>query len=96
MQNPRGNACDGVQFKRQGLLDHIQDARPFETQRTGDRMMTVGELRRKARRIYNNDLVPAHINQHNQRKWVRSVLRLGDRWLIAHPIERIHATQSNS
>jgi hypothetical protein len=59
-------------------------------------MMTVGELRRKARRIYNNDMVPDHINQHNQRKWVRAVLRLGDRWLIAHPIERLHANQGNT
>ena len=58
--------------------------------------MTTEQLRRKARVIYNNDMVPDHINQHNQRKWVRAVLRLGDRWLIAKPIGRTHAEQSSS
>jgi hypothetical protein len=47
------------------------------------------ELRHKARALYNNDMVPEHINQHNQRQWVRAVLRLGDKWLIAKPIKRI-------
>ena len=59
-------------------------------------MMTTEQLRRKARVIYNNDMVPNHINQHNQRKWVRAVLRLGDHWLIAKPIRRLHAEQSGS
>ena len=47
------------------------------------------ELRHKARALYNNDMVPEHINQHNQRQWVRAVMRLGDKWLIAKPIKRI-------
>jgi hypothetical protein len=59
-------------------------------------MLTTEQLRKKARKIYNNDMVPDHTNRHNQRKWVRSVLQLGDRWLIAKPIESLHATQSNS
>jgi hypothetical protein len=59
-------------------------------------MLTNEQLRRKARKIYNNKMVPEHINQHNQRKWVRSVLQLGDRWLIAKPIGSLNATQSNS
>ena len=59
-------------------------------------MLTTEQLRRKARQIYNNDMVPEYINRHNQRKWVRSVLQLGDRWLIAKPIESIHANQGNT
>ena len=59
-------------------------------------MLTPEQLRKKARKIYNNDLVPEHTNRHNQRKWVRSVLLLGDRWLIAKPIGILHANQSNS
>jgi predicted ATP-grasp superfamily ATP-dependent carboligase len=47
------------------------------------------ELRRKARQLYNNKLVSEDINQHNQRKWVRSVLRLGDKYLLAKKVERI-------
>lgn len=59
-------------------------------------MMTTEQLRRKARVIYNNDMVPDHTNRHNQRKWVRAILRLGDRWLHAKPIGRLHAEQSGS
>ena len=58
-------------------------------------MLTTEQLRRKARVIYNNNMVSEHINQHNQRKWVRAVLRLGDHWLTAKPIGRLNATQSN-
>jgi hypothetical protein len=47
------------------------------------------ELRQKARTLFNNDMVPEHTNQHNQRQWVRAVMRLGDKWLIAKPIKRI-------
>ena len=57
-------------------------------------MLTNQQLRRKARQIYNNDMVSDHINQHNQRKWVRSVLLLGDRWLVAKPIGRLNEGQS--
>ena len=46
------------------------------------------ELRQKARRLFNNDMVPEHVNKHNQRQWVRSVMRLGDKWLVRKPIER--------
>jgi hypothetical protein len=58
-------------------------------------MLTTEQLRRKARVIYNNNMVSEHINQHNQRKLVRAVLRLGDHWLTAKPIGRLNATQSN-
>jgi len=51
--------------------------------------MNTEELRRKARQLYNNKLVSEDINQHNQRKWVRSVLRLGDKYLLAKKVERI-------
>jgi hypothetical protein len=59
-------------------------------------MLTTEQLRRKARQMYNNDMVPEHINRHNQRKWVRAVLRLGDHWLIAKPLRRLDAIESNS
>jgi hypothetical protein len=58
--------------------------------------MMTEKLRKKARCLYNNDMVPEHINRHNQRKWVRAVLRLGENWLTAKPIGRLDATQSNS
>ena len=51
--------------------------------------MQTEQLRRRARQLYNNNQVPQQVNQYNQRKWVRSVLRLGDKWLLAKQIERI-------
>jgi hypothetical protein len=51
-------------------------------------------LRQRARALYNNDMVPEHINRHNQRQWVRAVMRLGDKWLIAKPIKRIETLTS--
>jgi len=59
-------------------------------------MLTTEQLRRKARVIYNNDMAPEHTNRHNQRKWVRAVLRLGDHWLTAKPLGRLDATQSTT
>lgn len=29
-----------------------------------------------------------HIDRHNQRAWVRSVRWLGDKWLLAKPVEK--------
>jgi hypothetical protein len=51
--------------------------------------MQTEKLRRKARELFNNSLTSKAINQHNQRKWVRSVLRLGDKWHYAKQAERI-------
>jgi len=54
-----------------------------------ERLMNTEQLRRKARELYNNKEVPQGVNQYNQRKWVRSVLKLGDKWLLAKNVERI-------
>lgn len=51
--------------------------------------MNTEQLRRKARQLYNNSLVPQEVNQYNQRKWVRAVLKLGDKWLLAKQVVRI-------
>jgi len=51
--------------------------------------MQTEQLRRKARELYNNKQVSQEINQYNQRKWVRSVLQLGDKWLLAKQVGRI-------
>lgn len=40
------------------------------------------------RQLFAVDYVPIHTQRHNQRQWVRSVRQLGDRWLLAKPIER--------
>lgn len=44
---------------------------------------------RHVRQLFNVDYVPREINRANQRKWVRSVRTLGNRWLLAKRIERL-------
>jgi hypothetical protein len=43
---------------------------------------------RHVRQMWNVSHVSQEINRANQRKWVRSVRRLGDKWLLAKHIER--------
>lgn len=43
------------------------------------------KLRRKARELWSNE--------HYQRAWLRSVLMLGDKWLLAKKVERRAQTQ---
>lgn len=50
--------------------------------------MSVRHLVKKARKLWNDPEVPPHINRHNRKAWIRAVLRLGDRWLLAAPIQR--------
>ena len=38
---------------------------------------------KKVRKLYNVDYIPYWENRENQRKWVRSVRFLGDKWLLA-------------
>jgi hypothetical protein len=50
--------------------------------------MNTKDLVRHARELWNSPLVPTSVNRHNRKAWVRSVLRLGDKWLLAQPIRR--------
>ena len=43
---------------------------------------------KRVRRLYGVDGVPAHIQRHNCRQWVKSIRFLGDKWLLAKQIER--------
>lgn len=51
--------------------------------------MTEFQLKRHAVKLWANPMVPRHIVRHNRRAWLASVLRLGDKWLLAQPVERI-------
>lgn len=42
----------------------------------------------KARELFSVDYIPQQINRANQRKWIRSIRLLGDKWLLAKQIER--------
>lgn len=39
------------------------------------------------RALWNSPHVPQSINRANQRKWIQSVRRLGDRWLLAYHLD---------
>jgi len=43
---------------------------------------------RHVRQLFNNPHIPANHNRSYQRQWVRQIRLLGDRWLLAKPIER--------
>ena len=51
-------------------------------------MNPIKSLIRQARKHYTNPYAPVHVNKHNQKAWVRAVLMLGDKWLLAKPIAR--------
>lgn len=47
---------------------------------------------RRCRRLFNSDMAPRHVNRHNQRAWVTSLRHLGDKWLLAVPVEKKEET----
>ena len=46
------------------------------------------KMLRHVRTLFNTDGVERRINRHNQRQWVRSIRFLGDKWLLATPVQR--------
>ena len=46
------------------------------------------KMLRHVRQLWNVSYLPQEINRANQRKWIRSVRRLGDKWLLAKHVER--------
>jgi hypothetical protein len=46
------------------------------------------KMLRHVRQLWNSPLVTREINRANQRKWIRQVRILGDRWLLAKYVER--------
>lgn len=50
--------------------------------------MNVRQLMRRARDLYNSDSAPPEVNRAYRKKWVRMILWLGDRWLLANKVKR--------
>ena len=46
------------------------------------------KMLRHVRTLFNTEGVDNRINRHNQRQWVRSIRFLGDKWLLATPVQR--------
>ncbi len=50
--------------------------------------MTKTQLIKHALKLWNVPYVPREVNRANARKWLKSVDRLGDRWLFAKKYTR--------
>ena len=46
------------------------------------------EMLKHVRQLWNVPYAPAHINRANQRKWIRAVRMVGDKWLIKKFVEK--------
>ena len=46
------------------------------------------KMLKHVRTLFNTEGVEKRINRHNQRQWVRSIRHLGDKWLLATPVQR--------
>jgi hypothetical protein len=47
------------------------------------------KMLRRVRQLWNSPLVTREINRANQRKWIRQVRILGDKWIAIKHIERL-------
>ncbi len=56
--------------------------------------MTESELQTRAAQLWNCGIT--HIDEHNRASWVRSVMMLGDKWLLAKKVARITALSERS
>lgn len=43
---------------------------------------------RRARELFSTPYIPKEHNRSYQRQWIRQIRNLGDRWLLARPVER--------
>ena len=50
-------------------------------------MTELKRLVRHSQELWNSPLVPSHLSRHNRKAWVRSVLRLGDKWVFAKLVD---------
>lgn len=46
------------------------------------------KMLRHVRQMWSTTYIPAEINRANQRKWIKAVRQLGDKWLLAQHVQR--------
>jgi hypothetical protein len=46
------------------------------------------KMLKQVRELWNVDHVSRETNRANQRKWIQSIRMLGDKWLLAKPLEK--------
>ena len=50
---------------------------------------SIRDIVRQARKLWSVEHVPPHINRHNRKAWIRSVLRLGPHWVALRKVGRL-------
>lgn len=45
------------------------------------------QMMRRAIRLWSTG--DRDVDRHNRRAWLRAAMRLGDRWILAHQIQRV-------
>lgn len=50
-------------------------------------MKELKELMSRAHDLWNSG--DARLDRHNRKAWVRSVMQLGDKWLLVKPVTRL-------
>ena len=51
--------------------------------------MSTFQIRQKARELFKTYDAPPEVIKQYQRKWVRSVIKLGPNWLLAEPVRKV-------
>ncbi len=46
------------------------------------------KLLKHTRELFKTYDVPEHVRRDYRRKWIRSIRLLGDKWLLAQPVQR--------
>ena len=52
------------------------------------RLSTMYKLKRRAITLFRNSMISKHVQRHNQRAWIASILQLGDKHILAIPVGR--------
>jgi hypothetical protein len=45
----------------------------------------------RGRQLWRSESGDTALDKRNRHKWVRSILRTGDKWLLAKPVQRLGA-----
>ena len=51
---------------------------------------------RHVRKLFCHENAPRSVQRHNCRQWVRLIRFLGDKWLLAKPVNRIDEAKSTT
>jgi hypothetical protein len=75
-------------YKGISLYKHHKKLDTFTSALTKKEISMNVQALRKVRKLFCVNGVPAHIQRHNCKQWVKSIRFLGDKWLLATPVTK--------